>query len=229
MSMSNPARLFRLQTHFGTRVYLDFQERLRHGPIDGNLDNIWAQTANAQLVLWHDTGMAGVHGLSFPRTPDGALIRPIDGQDGSEVVMGEPQVFDIESAGPVIGLRHQHTYLCSEPDGRVVCNREVFGAWERFTLVEVEPAPPPVTGEEVRIEELTLEPLAHTEPATIDAADIERPQPAAWRNQAITEAETHPPSVAQAERLAASVAAIRAIPPPPQGVWQRLMRLLFDR
>jgi hypothetical protein len=225
--MSSMPKLFRLQTDHGTLVYLDPQGRLRHGPADANPDNVRAQASDAQLVLWHDAGADGFRGLGFPCAPDGSLIGPAEGQDGSEVVSGEPQVFDIETAGPVIGLRYHRTYLCSELDGRVVLDRHELREWERFELIEVEPASPPL------IEELTPDELA-IEPPLIEATVAHEPEPhppeSDWLSQAVLEPE--PPPDNRAGRLAASSAVgyIMVQPPEPAprpGLWRRFMRSLL--
>jgi hypothetical protein len=228
--MSSTPKLFRLQTDHGTLVFLDAQGRLRHGPADATPDNVRAQASDAQLVLWHDAGADGFRGLGFPCAPDGSLIGPAEGQDGSEVVSGEPQVFDIETLGSVIGLRYHGIYLCSEPDGRMVLNREAFGGWERFSLIEVEPASPPL------IEDLTPDELA-TEPPVIEAPMPDAPEPHPpgqdWVSQAMPPAEPEPAAADRAERLAASSAAAgyikvqRPESAPRPGLWRRFMRSLL--
>jgi len=233
--MSTMPKLFRLQTDHGTRVYLDAQGRLRHGPADATPDNVRAQASEAQLVLWHDAGPDGFRGLGFPCAPDGSLIGPADGQDGSEVESGEPQVFDIEAQGPVIGLRYHRTYLCSELDGRVVLNREAFAAWERFELIEAEPLSPPVI-EQLTQDEPATEALA-TESWAVEAPVTHAPEPPRpeqdWLSQANAPTEAEPPALDRAEILAARSGAAGYIrvqlpePPPRPGLWRRFMRSLL--
>jgi len=238
--MSQMPKLFRLQTYHGTQVYLDPQGRLRHGQAHATPDNVRAQASDTQLVLWHDAGADGFRGLAFPTAPDGSLIGPADGQDGSEVLSGEPQVFDIETAGPVIGLRYHRTYVCSEPDGRVVLNRDALGGWERFELIEVEPALPPAALAEPVIEDLTLDQMAAAPPTieltAAEAAmryELEMPPPPdqGWLAQATVPTEPDPPAIRRAERFASSstVGPIKLLPPEPPrpGLWRRFMRSLL--
>jgi len=238
--MSQMPKLFRLQTYHGTQVYLDPQGRLRHGQADATPDNVRAQASDTQLVLWHDAGADGFRGLSFPTAPDGSLIGPEDGQDGSEVVSGEPQVFDIETAGPVIGLRYHRTYVCSEPDGRVVLNRDALGGWERFELIEVELALPPVPVPDPVIEEPTLDQPPAGGPPTIELTAAEAAMPYEpetpphdqdWLAQATLPTEPELPAGRRAERFASSSTAgpIELLPPEPPrpGLWRRFMRSLL--
>jgi len=69
--------------------------------------------------------------------PDGSLAGPTIDQDGSQVTVGVTQLFDIRAEGLVGGVSYRGTYLCSEPDGRVVLNRNELGAWEQFTLIQI--------------------------------------------------------------------------------------------
>jgi hypothetical protein len=240
--MSQMPKLFRLQTYHGTQVYLDPQGRLRHGQADATPDNVRAQASDTQLVLWHDAGADGFRGLGFPTAPDGSLIGPADGQDGSEVVSGEPQVLDIETVGPVIGLRYHRTYVCSELDGRVVLNRDALGEWERFELIEVEPALPPVPVADPEIEELTVDPPPAGGPPTIELTAAEAAMPHEpempphdqdWLAQATVPAEPEPPAGRRAERLVANSTSLGPIklvapdPAPRPGLWRRFMRSLL--